>query len=207
VDTALVPGQACEFPRGDERWRLSPRWGGSLVRKDDERDLADVIGTERAAGFVAAALAVRPSGGAVWVDSQGTATTQIDGRQIYLGHLPGNDRHPGVALTMRRVPQSTSAPDAIPDARSPVGSLSEVDGWPPGSVRYVLRRRDVTDPTADRSLSEYLGPDGAAEEARRLLVHRPSGGRIYVAPDGRVVTRVDGRFLVIGKIRRDRWFP
>ena len=207
----VTPGEPWTGPRGTEVWKLSKQHR-KLIRKRDEATLASLVGEEPAGRFVTTALTIRPDGGKVWVDGDGVATILVDGRLTALGLLPGRGDHPAAATPRRPAGQSgqpRKAPARPPSPShrdAPAIRLPEVDGWPPGSRRYLLHRRDISDATTGTTLSSVIGTTAAAEVASRLLQHRPSGGRIYVAPDGRVVTRPKDRYLVIGAVSPQEWF-
>lgn len=82
-----VPGDPWEGPQGLDRWRLLP--SGTMTRMSDGRLLSDLVGGEGAQEQVARLLAIKPSGGRVWVDDDGRAVATNHGRPTYLGRLDG----------------------------------------------------------------------------------------------------------------------
>ena len=195
----LRPGDPWAGDRGRERWKLAKQ-GAKMTRRDDDTPLEAIVGAEQAVAFIEGARQVRPTGGAIWIDNDGVATTLVEGQLTYLGTLHRSGQ-PASAP-----PAATSAP---PRRRQPPhpSELPEVDGWPPRSRRYTLHRHDISDPRTGQTLSSVIGADAAGQQAADLLTHRAKGGRIYVAPDGRAVSKIDDRYFVIGTVTSSRWFP
>lgn len=69
--------------------------------------------------------------------------------------------------------------------------------------------RATTDGVTDELfLSDFTGPDAAAQLARRLCkVKGPQGGRIYINERKQFFAPVDDEFLYLGPLGNDLWFP
>ena len=86
TEPTTAPGRSWNGERGSDRWRLSAS-EMTMSRLTDGATLAEIVGVEAARVLVKAFLSIRPSGGRVWVDDYGHATTQLDGRTVSLGSL------------------------------------------------------------------------------------------------------------------------
>ena len=112
----VMPGEVWPCERGDVRWRLSSR--GTMSRMSDDVDLAHLLGTATAGSIVRDFLMVRPTGGRVFVDEEGNATTPIENKLFYLGniglartsnHEPlGNDLRSALTTALLQAPLSTA---------------------------------------------------------------------------------------------------
>ena len=90
----IRPGDPWPEPRGSRTLVLSIKaralvtpQGSPSGGKTTEETLTRKYGRE-AAELAERMLAIRPSGGRVWVDKHGRATTLVDGRLTYLGRMP-----------------------------------------------------------------------------------------------------------------------
>lgn len=173
-------GQPWPYERGQETWTL--RTDRTMARRDDDASLADIIGAGRARGVVESFLAIRPSGGRVWVDEDGDACTYIGGHLLYLGRIFD---HPAPSV-----------------GDPPVGTVIDV----PAGRRYRITRSGV-ETAAGETLATVIGPHRARAIASRLREARPSGGRYRVDSSGLAATFVDGHWVYAGRVRADEWFP
>lgn len=81
-----------------------------------------------------------------------------------------------------------------------------LDSWPKSSSRFVRRETDVEDARTGELLSSVVGANVAREVCERLRRLRPSGGRIRVAANGTVVTRLGDEYVVLGIVAPHEWF-
>lgn len=93
--SAVAPRKPGSRTRGADRWRLSPT-ARTMTRLADGASLAALIGQDRARDVVERFLAIRPSGGRVWVDAEGNAVTVGDGDDVYLGRVEGVGSSPAL---------------------------------------------------------------------------------------------------------------
>jgi len=126
-------------------------------------------------------LKIRPSGGRVWIDDSANAVTLIGGKLVYLGRFETEVRH----------------------TDPPPGTV--IEGEPVGRPFSLHLNGDVTDRASNRKLSTVRG-SAARTVGRRLLLGRKDGGRIFVAPDGRVTSTKNGRTVFVGRVTPQEWF-
>lgn len=177
-----APGSAWLFPRGDEVWRLSKQHR-SLTRVDDETDLKSVVGQARAEELVDEFLGIRPTGGRVWVDTDGDAVTYADGRLVYLGRLRGK----------RGLEPSLQPGEPLGDFRGRGYALS-----PKGRIECRA---------TGETLDQALGRERARAVAERILEIKPKGGRLKVSPEGVVGGYADRQWVFLTVLSPEEWFP
>lgn len=171
------PGDAWRYPRGTEQWRLS-RAHHRMERLEDDLDLIKIVGPTAAKELVTRFLRIRPSGGRVWVDSDGDAVTYVDNKLVYLGRIE-QPQQPGLAI----------------------GTPTTGEGR-----KYHLSRSGITRARDDRALKDELGQQRAREVTNRLLCVKPKGGVLRVDEDGNASLYVDGAWIHAGQIERSEWF-
>lgn len=167
---------------------------GRITTKSGDRDIAEVIGEEHAAAMAAVAVQLRPSGGKVLMDAAkelGIYHPAHDG-YVYIGTASAETEK---RSTSRARPRGT-----------PSASGQGLAGWPDRSRRYVLQAGDIRDPERQQPLSSVVGGAEAARLARNLLAQKGKTGRIYVAPDGQVATRIGDQHVIIGSVDGVAWF-
>lgn len=178
IDGLPEPGEPWPYVRGTEVWALSAR--GTMHERDGSRNLKELVDGRTADRLIAQFLQIRPSGGRVWIDDDGDASTYIDGDLIYLGRIQAEV-------------QSEMA------LGTPLGSFS-------GS-KYEVRPGRVTDRRTSASLASVKGRDIAREVSARLLRVRPRGGVYRVNREGVAATWVDGQWVYAGRVVAAEWFP
>lgn len=174
------PGTPWTGARGRERWKLSPLTR-RMTRKGDDADLRTLVGDEEAQRLVKIFLRVRPSGGRVWLDPDGVATTPIDDRVVFLGRI---------TVTAPTRP-TTAAEDAVADAvaASPGATAREI--WRrlrhddktvrPEAVREVLAdRADLFQP--DEGELARWRPRGVAVPEPRPPVTPAAAVQVLLTP-------------------------
>lgn len=185
VDRGLPPpGEPWPYPRGRDVWRLSKQQR-SLTRVADDADVSALVGATSAAGFVDRFLAIRPTGGRVWVGAYGDASTIVNGRSVFLGRLE-------------------QSPNQSPTADGPlIGTPIEN----PRGRRYALGRQGITCKGTDQDLKDVVGVQRAKEVRDRLLAVKPKGGALRVAADGTAAVYIGGQWVYAGRIAPAEWFP
>lgn len=175
------PGGRWPYRRGDEVWTIGV--DGEMYRRSDGMSLAALVGDELAGRLVDQFLAVRPSGGRVWVDEDRDASTYLDGQLVYLGRLTEDSAttEGGIALG------------------TPLGDFK--------GRRYQISPGRIVERTGNTSLAPALGSDAVRALAKRLLEVRPKGGVFRVNGEGIVATYLDGGWVYAGTVRRSEWFP
>lgn len=173
-----APGQPWTFRRGVRRLTLSVA----------ATDLIDDDGGALGLPDVARRwLALRPSGGRVWVDEDGDACTLVDAELIYLGRLP--------------------AP-ALPDPAIQAGEVLKLKPREGRKFSLHLDGRITDRAGGDRTLSSVIGNESALATGQALLRHFPDGGVFYQRQDGLLTREVGAaQCLVLGHVRELTWFP
>lgn len=176
------PGEPWPYSRGEDVWRLS-KVHRKMVRLDDDADLASVLGSERAVQMIDQFLAIRPTGGRVWVDSDNDAVTYVDRDLVYLGRLE----------PLGPLPSDLRPGDSFDDytGRSYSMTMSgqiqcrSTGGW----------------------LEEAVGLGVARAVAQRIQRLKPTGGRFRVSVGGIASAYVDGQWVFVTEISPEEWFP
>lgn len=176
------PGEAWQYPRGQEVWRLS-KLRKSMIRTDDEVELEAIVGKDQAARLTESFLAIRPAGGRVWVDVDGDAVTYVEGRLVYLGRLAASD---------------PTGPALQPG--DPVADFTGRGYGMTGQGRIECR-------STGQSLKEAIGAEPARAVAERIRQVKPKGGRLKVSRDGTVAAYVDRQWVFVTRVRPNEWFP
>jgi hypothetical protein len=197
----VVPGQTWDGPRGTEIWKLSKKHV-TLTRAADDRPLEQLVPADDAAAFISAALRIRPSGGRIWVDDEGVATTLVSGQLTILGVLPrrdgtrsrrSEDDRPALPKAPKPGARWTTAEDQwlldAHQAGTPVDGMAEQLGRTPGAVRSRLTSvhgvdwRSLVEPDAlaryDEETAELSNPELA--KMLRELGYPPTGHAWIVA--------------------------
>ncbi len=125
--------------------------------------------------------------------------------------VEGLRAHPAARHRLRtgtpagRVPsRSLAVAPRVPDLGqlwpSPVGGKS---------FSLLLRMDDVLDRSSGLFLSQVIGAERATQVVRRLRQVRPDGGRLRLASDGVLVSRMpdSDHHFVVGQVGPDEWFP
>lgn len=173
-----APGQPWTFQRGIRRLTLSVA-ATDLI--DDDHGALGLPDVARRW------LALRPSGGRVWVDEDGDACTLLNADLVYLGRLPA------------------------PTRPTPLVQAGEVVVLPSRDGRKFTLHLDgrIRDRVgSDRTLSSVIGKESALATGQALLRHFPNGGAFYQRRDGSLTRDVGtGRCLILGHVRELAWFP
>jgi superfamily II DNA or RNA helicase len=204
---SIHPGSPWHVERGRTRWRLSAG-ARTLTRMSDGRNLSALVGAATAAATVSAFLSIRPSGGRVFVDDEGNATTLVDGALLYLGTLSqggvaantsstsGSLKHL-VTDVLRDAPGSTAREIAYEARRggrsagkSEINSLLYRDKLSFGNDGGSVPRWRLRDPVPHRSGTDLVEFSTAPVRAARRspskrgalaeLLEVPSAGRPMV---------------------------
>lgn len=176
------PGERWPFERGEDVWRLS-KVHRSMVRLDDDTDLATIVGADRATELIQQFLAIRPAGGRVWVDADDDAVTYVDQELVYLGRLES---------------PSSSHPDMRPG--------DPFDDFSGRSYSMTLSGEIQYRPTGE-SLEDVVGAKVSRAVARRIQELKPSGGRFRVNASGIVTAYVNGQWVFVTHVSPEEWFP
>lgn len=179
------PGESWPYRRGREVWSLSRK--RTMYRQNDDVQLAEVVGSDRANQLIDQFLRIRPSGGRVWVDVDGDAATYVNNGLVYLGRLDdGSDDDAGGSGG------ALALGTPLPDFRG---------------RKFTVTRSGITERASERTLASVRGAQVARQVAERLLQVRPKGGTYRVNTDGVAATYVDGQWVYAGRVGSNEWFP